>query len=179
MRRLLTGVLILVACGEKKIVQPPVRDPDREPVPPPVALKSAGPARVSYDHILIAFQGTPGGDRVRRTKAQAEALAKQIFRKVKDGVSLKDLAVLHSDDRDLKTDEPVIRRNLTNFGVKSVPLQETRREITFPGISDVVFELDVGEVALVPYDPTEEYNPYLKRRLPICRDGWHIVRRVR
>ncbi|MCZ6786176.1 MAG: peptidylprolyl isomerase [Planctomycetota bacterium] len=180
MRAFLACVVILTACGErKKITQPPVRDRGGEPVSQPVASKAAGPARVTYDHILIAFQGTPGGERARRTRAQAEALAKQIFQKVKDDVSFQDLADLHSDDRDQKTDEPVIRRNVTNYGVKSIPLKEARREIMFPGIGNVVFTLDVGEVALVPYDPTEEYNPYLKKRLPVCRDGWHIVRRVR
>ena len=184
MRALLACVLILASCGEKeKITQPPARGPVREsvrkPAPEPAASGTAGPARISYDHILIAFQGTPGGDRARRTRTQAEALARQILQKVKDGVSFQDLAELHSDDRDLKTGEPVIRRNVTNYGVKSIPLQETRRELMFPGIGNVVFALDVGDVALVPYDPTKEYNPYLKRRLPICRDGWHIVRRVR
>jgi hypothetical protein len=176
MRAYLASLLILTACGEEKKIPPP---PLREPAPKPVEQPPSGPARISYDHILIAFQGTPGGDRARRTRAQAEALARQILQKVKDGVSFRDLAELYSDDRNPKTDDPVIRQNVTNYGIKSIPLKETRREILFPGIGNVVFELDVGAAALVPYDPREEYNPYLKKRLPICRDGWHIVRRVR
>ena len=55
----------------------------------------------------------------------------------------------------------------------------TNAELMFPGIGIVVFAVVAGEAELVRYDPTDEYNPYLKMRLPICRDGWHIVRRVR
>jgi len=179
---------------------------------PPLDL-GGQPERITVQHVLISFQGTPVKG-VTRTKEEAEALAKEVLAKVQAGADFEALLRAHSDDPAGEVDPGVYR--ILNTGVRDsaaerrlfdlerrfrksieelnaerskTPLTEEEygarsnalksaaqaeyatflqyaRTGLVPAFGDVGFTLEVGAVALAPFDAKQ--SPF----------GWHIIKRL-
>lgn len=81
---------------------------------PPLDL-GGQPERITVQHILISFQGTPVQS-ATRTKEEAEALAKEVLAKVQAGADFEALLRAHSDDVAGERDPGVYR--ILNTGVR-------------------------------------------------------------
>jgi parvulin-like peptidyl-prolyl isomerase len=125
-----------------------------------LACKKA-PERIAVQHILIAFQGSIPDAKVTRTRAEAEALAKELFDRVKKGEDFGALVKGYTDD-----EYPGIYR-MSNFDVTpDASKQEYSRAKMVQAFGDVGFSLAVGGIGLAVYDPkTSKY-------------GWHIIKRL-
>jgi parvulin-like peptidyl-prolyl isomerase len=89
----------LVAAAAAAPVTPPL------PAPSPAAtvLQAAAPtpaaeSRASASHILVAYKGARGAEKVTRTKEQAKARAEEALKKAKSGADFATLARTYSDD---------------------------------------------------------------------------------
>lgn len=129
-----------------------------------VGLPLAGgtePERIAVQHILIAFQGSIPEAKVTRTRAEAEALAQQVFERAKKGEDFGALVKEFTDD-----EYPGIYR-MANFNVApETAKQEYPRAKMVKAFGDVGFSLPVGGIGLAVYDP--ETSKY----------GWHIIKRL-
>jgi len=125
----------------------------------PGSLESE-PDLVTVQHVLIAFDGTVNG--VTRSRADAEALAKELFQRARSGEDFDALMEEYTDDRGSGV------YGIANHGQEA---DETRsifpRDKMAKCFGDVAFSLDVGEVGLASYDDKD------------CRFGWHIIKRIR
>lgn len=78
----------------------------RIPPPPPDPLESAdilartevSTTEVKVQHVLIGWKGAPGARTATRSKAEADALAKQVFELVKSGKPMAELMKQYSED---------------------------------------------------------------------------------
>jgi len=119
----------------------------------------AGPDRVVVQHILIGFKRSVPGQKLDRTKKEAEALARELFQRAKDGEDFLGLVKEYSADGApgilplVNTDAP---RMVGSRG----------RDQVVPGFGDAAFALEVGEIGLVEYSFGD--SPY----------GWHIIKRL-
>jgi len=110
-------------------------------------------------HILIGFAGSVPGKPVRRTRAEAEQLAAEIWERVEAGDDFDTLVKQHTDDAHpgiytMKMDQSAVRR--PEFG---------RAEMV-PVFGNVGWRLKVGEAGVGGYDPIKS------------QFGWHIVKRI-
>ncbi len=124
-------------------------------------LAQAEPEHIAVQHILIAFQGTIPEAKVTRTKAEAEALANQLFERAKKGEDFDALVKQYTDD-----EYPGIYR-MSNFNVTpDAAKKEYPRAKMVKAFGDIGFSLPVGGIGLAVYDPqTSKY-------------GWHIIKRL-
>jgi hypothetical protein len=127
----------------------------------PQKARSEQPEHVVLQHILVAFEGSIPGKAIRRSRQDAEALAKTLYEQAKKGEDFDKIVREHTDDS-----HPGIYR-LANFGVEANPNQGVfSRAQMVRGFGDVGFQLDVGEIGMAAYDL--ETSPY----------GWHIIKRI-
>jgi hypothetical protein len=133
----------------------------------PTILENGEPSHITVQHILIAFKGTLPGNRVTRSKEEAEELAKKVFEEAKGGASFDALVSEHTDD-----DVPGIY-HMANFFQEedtrnvNAAMRVMPRDMMVAAFGDVGFPLKPGEIGLAEYD--EEKSKY----------GWHIIRRVK
>lgn len=83
--------------------------------PKPTLDLGGQPERITVQHVLISFKGTPVKG-VTRTKEEAEALAKEVLAKVQAGADFEALLRAHSDDPAGEVDPGVYR--ILNTGVR-------------------------------------------------------------
>lgn len=118
------------------------------------------PAHIQVQHVLIGFTGSVPGKNITRTKEEAKALAYQILEKAKKGEDFGALVSQYTDDR------PPGIYSMSASGVPPNP-GEYSRDSMVPAFGNVGFAIQVGEVGIADYDPTN--SPY----------GWHVIKRLR
>jgi hypothetical protein len=120
------------------------------------------PERLEVQHILISFQGAIPKPEVVRSQAEAEALARELFQRARDGEDFDALVREYTDD-----EYPGIYR-MANDGVTADrAAQEYPRAVMVKAFGDVSFGLAVGEIGMTTFDPaTSKY-------------GWHIIKRLK
>jgi hypothetical protein len=120
------------------------------------------PEHVTVQHILIAFRGSlPGDQKVTRSQAEAETLARRITERAKAGEDFDALVKTFTND-----EYPGIY-SMSNRDVTPDPAKhEYPRTRMVKAFGDVSFSLEVGGIGLAAYDPvTSKY-------------GWHIIKRL-
>ncbi|MHC4817993.1 MAG: peptidylprolyl isomerase [Planctomycetota bacterium] len=158
MRRLALFVL-LVACQD----EPSRGDTERTP---PAEPATEVPERVTYDHILIGFEGSYERVPSFRSREEARRLAYDILDRIRSGGSFEALKKEYSDDRSPKSGEALGPYVAVNDGVKRTRLDEIPRRNFYPVLRHLIFNLKVHEVAMADWHAKE------------CPDGWHIVKRL-
>jgi hypothetical protein len=128
-------------------------------VAPTLAKKKAEPDRVVVQHILVGFKNSTKSKEIQRSKKQAQALAKELYQRAVDGEEFGELVKEYTDDK-----FPGVMR-LTNKGTPTRGDSHGRDQVVF-GFGDMAFELEVGEIGLVPYGYSS--SPF----------GWHIIKRL-
>jgi cyclophilin family peptidyl-prolyl cis-trans isomerase len=168
---LLTLLLFVVAaCGDAAPTATPVPPP-----PPPTATTApvssgttggqtgttGGPAHITVQHILIAFQGSLGPSKeIKRTKEEAKTLAYDVLAQAKGGADFDQLVQKYTDDQ-----APGIYK-MSNTGVTPLSDDEYPCEGMVPAFGNVGFTLQPGGIGIADYDPTT--SPF----------GWHIIKRL-
>ena len=147
------GALLLLAAA------PNSSDP-KPAAPTPAAAGSKQPDHITIQHVLIGFTGSVPRKTITRTQDEAKKLAEEIFARAKKGENFDKLVKTYTDDS-----APGLYK-LANNGVAPAA-DEYARSGMVPAFGDAGFPLQVGEIAMAPYD--KEKSPY----------GWHIVKRVK
>lgn len=129
--------------------------PGREAPPSQAAVE---PDRVTVQHILISFDGA--GTPATRTQDTASTLAAEILERARQGENFGKLVKAATDDS-----FPGIYR-LSNRGLSPRSADEYARDAMIPAFGNVGFTLEVGGIAMAPFDP--QTSPY----------GWHIIKRL-
>ncbi len=129
-------------------------------------LENGESSHIVVQHVLVAFQGRLPGKNIRRSKAEAAALANEILAKARAGENFEDLVTEFTDDS-----PPGIYRmaNFEQESYMSAPRPEDRvypRDGMVPAFGDVGFPLQIGEIGMSEYDPAK--SPF----------GWHIIKRL-
>jgi len=125
-------------------------------------VRAEEPDGITVQHILISFKGAIDKPGLTRTRSEAEALAKELFERVKKGEDFDALVKGYTDDQ-----HPGIY-SMSNFNVTPDPNKaEFPRARMVKAFGDVGFGLKVGEVGLAAYD--QEKSPF----------GWHIIKRLK
>ena len=151
----LLAALIVAGCDAPS-TPPPAPPP---PPPPPAAPAKAEPEHILVQHVLISFAGANPRIPQKRSKEEAEALAKEVFERAKKGEPF-DRLMGQSDDTGPG------QYGMSNH--KIPPGQGERpRQGMVPAFGNVGFQLGVGEVGLAGYHPTD--SPF----------GWHVIKRVK
>jgi hypothetical protein len=166
-RRLSLALLLAAACAKE---EPPPRPEPPPPDPKPVAA-SGLPDRVTYEQILVVFEGSYVRDgrvkvETRRTREEAGALARSLLERAQAGVDFDALKEEWSDDRDASTGLALGPYTTVKDGLRREPAEIPLSRLS-KAMADVVYRLKVGEVGLVEYD---------ERR---SSDGWLVVKRIR
>lgn len=143
-RYLLTWILLVVWIGSLPALQ---------------AGRKDEPDVVVVQHILIGFKKTVPGQRLERSKKEAQALAEELLARARSGEDFDAMVKEHTDDQ-----YPGIYR-LTNRDVPLMP-ESRERGAMVANFGDVSFGLTVGEVGLAKYHPGN--SPY----------GWHVIKRI-
>lgn len=116
------------------------------------------PRRVTVQHILISFAGSPTA--AKRTREEADRLARETLSRARKGEDFAKLVRELSDDPGPGT----YRLCQTGLTPES---GEFARENMVAAFGKVGFSLAVGEIGMAPYDPTA--SPF----------GWHIIKRLK
>lgn len=112
--------------------------------------------RVTVRHVLVSFDGAGTG--ATRTKEAAEALAAEVYQRLKAGEDFATLKQQHSDDPGPPT-YTMVSGQPQEAGVYA-------RSGMVPAFGDVGWRLDVDEIGVAPFDAKK--SPY----------GWHVIQRV-
>ena len=126
----------------------------------PTAAMVVEPDYVRVDHILVAVK-SDRMTQIKRTAAQAKALAEEIMAKLKAGEDWAKLKAAHSDD---KTGAPTYPMN--NDGVPKRDGDFARKDMA-PAFGEVSFKLKVGELGMTEYNA--QTSPF----------GYHIIKRTK
>ena len=133
----------------------------------PLLMLAAGcrgePERIVVQHILVSFAGATRSQN-KRSKEDAEKLAKDVLRRARGGESFEALMKAYSDDPGPG------QYRMSNHGVATVPPPGEEfhpRNFMVPSFGDLGFKLEIDEIALAVYHP--EKSPF----------GWHILKRVK
>ena len=130
------------------------------------------PDRVTVDHILIGVRGKM--PTVTRTKEEAKELADQIVARLKAGEDWAALKNEYSDDPAPKPGEPkggpyAMDVNQPRRDMAKITAGQYAKDDMAPGFADTSFSLDVGEIAIAPYDKSNNRSPF----------GFHIIKRIK
>jgi len=117
------------------------------------------PERVKVQHILIAFKKSIPGKEIARSKAEAKALAEELYARAQKGEDFDALVKQYTDDR-----YPGILL-VTNDKAPHVPGGTKRADLVLR-FGDVAFGLAVGEIGLAAQHAA--LSPY----------GWHVIKRL-
>jgi hypothetical protein len=124
------------------------------------------PERITVDHILIAV-ANPRMPAVRRTEAEAEALAAKILDELRHGGDWNALKSRHSDDRQGPRGPAGGPYSMVNAGVAPKGSAEFPRAGMVPAFGNVGFALAAGEVGIAHFHAKD--SPY----------GVHLILRMR
>jgi len=165
MKSLIAILMIPLAagCGSSTSAPPPPQPPPPALAPPPPAPSAPEPepARITVQHVLIAFRGAAKAPRdVTRSREEAGTFAREILERVRKGEDIAELARQHS------TDPGGGLYTLVNTGVTPEAGEIRRGQFIKPFV-DVAFKLKVGEAGIVGYDQVN--SPY----------GWHVIKRLK
>lgn len=120
------------------------------------------PEHVEVQHILVSFHSAIPDEKVTRTEAEAETLAKELLARAKAGEDFETLVEEYTDDQ-----HPGIYR-LSNIGITpDVANQEFSREKMVKAFGDVSFSLNINEIGMANYNPGAS------------KYGWHIIKRLK
>ena len=117
------------------------------------------PERVKVQHILIAFKRSVPGKDITRSRAEAKALAGELFARAQKGEDFDGLVKQYTDDQ-----YPGILL-VTNDKAARVPNGTPRADLVVR-FGDVAFGLGVGEIGLATQHAA--LSPY----------GWHVIKRL-
>ena len=117
------------------------------------------PERVKVQHILIGFKKSIPGKEITRSKAEAKALAEELFARAQKGEDFDALVKQYTDDR-----YPGILL-VTNDKAAHVAGGTKRADLVLR-FGDVAFGLGVGEIGLATQHAA--LSPY----------GWHVIKRL-
>lgn len=120
----------------------------------------AEPEHVVVQHCLIGFKKSVPNKKLDRTKGEAADLAEEILGRARDGEDFDALVEEYTDDS-----HPGILR-VANDGVPRQDAREYPRSDLAAWFGDAAFEIEVGQYALVKYNPVN--SPF----------GWHVVKRL-
>jgi hypothetical protein len=159
MKKLLIMALLVAGCDSGS--KPPSTEPlpVSTPPPTPAAPPKAEPEHILVQHVLISFAGASPRIPQKRSKQEAEALAKDVFERARKGEPF-DRLMGQSDDTGPG------QYGISNHGI-SPGQGEFQRKGMVPAFGNVGFQLGLGDVGLAGYHPTD--SPY----------GWHIIKRVK
>ena len=121
--------------------------------------EDAEPERVIVQHILIGFKGKVPGRFIDRSKAEAEALAREIVKRAEAGEDFGALVVAYTNGR-----APGVYK-MVNEKIEALA-GETERYDMVKYFGDVAFSLEVDEVGIAMYHATR--SPY----------GFHVIKRL-
>jgi parvulin-like peptidyl-prolyl isomerase len=124
----------------------------------PPSSPRAEPERITVQHILISFGGA--GTSATRTREAAAQLAAETLERARQGEDFGELVRALTDDA-----FPGIYR-MCNAGLSPLAADEYPRGGMVPAFGNIGFALDVGGIAMAPFDPGT--SPY----------GWHIIKRL-
>jgi hypothetical protein len=116
------------------------------------------PESIAVQHILISFAGA--GTSATRTQDEAATLAAETLQRARRGEDFGELVQTLTDDS-----FPGIYR-LCNTGFSPRSADEYPRGGMVPAFGDIGFALEVGGIAIAPFDPRS--SPF----------GWHIIKRL-
>lgn len=119
------------------------------------------PLYVTVQHVLITFAGSEN-TKSQRSREEAEALANDIYARAKSGEDFDELVEQYSDDG-----SPGVYQMANKKGKADRSRLIYARQDMMRAFADIGFALDVGEIALAPYDKDRS------------EFGWHIIRRLR
>jgi parvulin-like peptidyl-prolyl isomerase len=141
---LVLGLALAAGCGEDGVVNPtPPQDPQH----------------IAVRYVLIGFNGSVPGVIIARTKAEAEALALDVYAQARNGADFGVLIATYSDSPSRDT------VHAANYGVM-LEAGEYQRNTLVKGFGDVAFALVPDSIGLANYDSTA--NPY----------GWYVINRI-
>lgn len=115
---------------------------------------------IQVQHVLIAFQGS--GTRARRSKAEAQALAAEVWQRAQAGEDFLGLVKENTDDS-----PPGIYGMVSDASKASPAKMIYHREGMVPAFGNVGWRLQVGEIGVAPHHMGA--SPY----------GWHIIKRLK
>jgi len=142
---LLALVLAVAACSDP---------PDETPLGREAAALLERPeqevAKVTLQHVLVAFVGAKRGSESGRTEEQARALTVELLARARAGEDFTAMMKQYSGD-----DGPGI-----------YTLTQDDREDYAEHFADVGFRLQVGEIGVAPYQRVK--SPF----------GWHVIKRL-
>jgi foldase protein PrsA len=148
------------SAGDQTQPSAPAKAPAPAAEPPAAPAAPAGePERITVQHILIAFTGSPASKKPR-TQEEARKLAYELLERARKGEDFDALVKEHSEDRYPGT------YSMVNNGVQPGPGEFARGRMV-AAFGDTGFPLKVGEVGIADFDPKK--SPY----------GWHIVKRLK
>jgi len=151
-------LLLLLAAG--------CADGGGEPPAPPPPPEHAGPERpqrVTWDQILVAFEGSYPRVETYRSQEEAKTLAYSILDRLRSGVAWDLLKREYSDDRQPQTGIVLGPYVMVEAKRPERPGDVPRNN--YPqAFGDLVFGMKPGEVGIVDYDPKH------------CPLGWHILK---
>jgi hypothetical protein len=137
--------LILVACSDP---------PDETPLGREAAALLERPeqdvAKVTLQHVLLAFVGAKRGSESGHTEEEARALASDLLARARAGEDFTALMKQYSGDD----------------GPGTYVLTQADRETYAEHFGDVGFRLQVGEIGVAPYHRVK--SPF----------GWHVIKRL-
>lgn len=159
----LAPLLLLFACGN----QPPPGGPGKTPPEkPPEKASNGSPKRVTYEQILIAFNGSYKRVKSFRSKDDARRLAYRLLDRIRSGGDFEALKQEYSDDRDPISGVALGPYVTVNFGVRRRRNEEIPRENYCPVLGHIIFRLEVDEVAMADWHAKD------------CPNGWLIIKRL-
>lgn len=158
---LLLALVTWVACDRGETPAPNTPPAPTGPSAAPEGPPPGQPERIAVAHVLVSFKGALPDPEVKRTREEAEALAKELYDRIKGGEDFEPIRMRFSDDRRGLAEYAMANHGVTPQG------QERPRQGMVPAFGDVGFTLKVGEVGMAPYDPEKS------------RYGWHIIKRTK
>ena len=158
---ILLALVAAVACDQGSPASTTPAAPPNPPADAAPAAPAGQPERIAVTHVLISFKGAIRDPQVTRSKEEAEALAKELYERIKGGEDFEPIRTRFSDDRGGSAEY-----GMANHGVAPQGQERPRRGMV-AAFGDVGFTLKVGEVGMAPYDPQK--SPY----------GWHIIKRTK
>jgi hypothetical protein len=108
---------VRVTIKEAKVIAGPAPTGEVIARPTPVLELGGQPERITVQHVLISFKGSPVAG-VTRSKEEAEALAQEVLAKAQAGSDFEALVRAHSDDPPSEREPGVYR--ILNTGVRDV-----------------------------------------------------------
>ena len=136
--------------------------PAKAEAPKAEPAKTAEPAHVQVQHILIGFNGSVPGKMITRSQAEAKKLAAEILKRARKGESFDELVKKYTDDQ-----APGIYGMSNNGAEPDKAKGEYPRSGMVQSFGDVSFGLKVGKIGIANYDPAKS------------KFGWHIIKRLK